>query len=99
MSYSREEIPREKIEEAINNSNSMIAASRYLGVSRDRFNRYAKKYGLFNPNQPGSYASMRNELDKKYNSSKCFQSSTSYGFKPGYTTKGLSDVCWGCSTF
>lgn len=53
MSYSREEIPREKIEEAINNSNSMIAAARYLGVSRDRFNRYAKKYGLFNPNQPG----------------------------------------------
>ena len=30
MSYSREEIPREKIEEAINNSNSMIAAARYL---------------------------------------------------------------------
>ena len=55
--------------------------------------------GNLNPNQPGSYASMRNELDKKQNSSKCFQSSTQNGFKPGYTTKGLSDVCWGCATF
>lgn len=55
--------------------------------------------GNLNPNQHGSYASMRNELDKKFGSSKCFQSSTHNGFKPGYTTKGLSDNCWGCSTF
>lgn len=55
--------------------------------------------GNLNLNQPGSYASMRNELDKKFSSSKCFQSTTSYGFKPGYTTKGLNDVCWGSSTF
>ena len=55
--------------------------------------------GNLNPNQPGSYASMRNELDKKFGSSKCFQSSTHNGFKPGYTTKGLSDNCRGCSTF
>ena len=55
--------------------------------------------GNLNPNQPGSYASMRNELDKKFGSSKCFQSSTHNGFKPGYTTKGLSDNCWGCMSF
>lgn len=55
--------------------------------------------GNLNPNQPGSYASMRNELDKKLGSSKCFQSSTHNGFKPGYTTKGLSDNCWGCMSF
>lgn len=55
--------------------------------------------GNLNPNQPGSYASMRSELDKKFGSSKCFQSSTQNGFKPGYTTKGISDNCWGCSTF
>ena len=55
--------------------------------------------GNLNPNQAGSYASMRAELDKKQNSSKCFQSSTPSGFKPGYTTKGLNDVCWGCATF
>ena len=55
--------------------------------------------GNLNPSQPGSYAYMRNELDKKYNSSKCFQSSTPSGFKPGSTTKGLSDVCWGSMTF
>lgn len=55
--------------------------------------------GNLNPNQAGSYASMRAELDKKQNSSKGFQASTSYGFKPGYTTKGLNDVCWDCATF
>ena len=39
------------------------------------------------------------ELDKKYASSKCFQASTSYGFQPGYTTKGLNDVKWDNATF
>jgi hypothetical protein len=55
--------------------------------------------GNLNPNQPGSFAALRNELDKKYASSKCFQASTSYGFQPGYTTKGLNDVKWGHATF
>lgn len=53
MSYSRKEITKEQIEEAIKNSSSMIGAARYLGVSRNRFNRYAKIYGLFEPNQSG----------------------------------------------
>lgn len=53
MSYSRKEITKEQIEEAIKNSSSMIGAARYLGVSRNRFNRYAKLYGLFEPNQSG----------------------------------------------
>lgn len=53
MSYSRKEISRETIQNAIEHTKSMAAAARYLQVSRDRFNRYAKKYGLFNPNQAG----------------------------------------------
>ena len=53
MSYNREEISKESIQEAIANTQSMAAAARYLGASRDRFNRYAKKYGLFKPNQSG----------------------------------------------
>lgn len=55
--------------------------------------------GNLNPNQAGSFASMRNELDQKQSSSKCFKSSTPSGFTPGYTTKGLNNVCWGCATF
>ena len=53
MSYDRSIIPEEKIREAISNTHSMIAAAKYLGVSRDRFNRYAKLYGLFVPNPSG----------------------------------------------
>lgn len=46
-------ISKEKIEEAINNTKSMIAAARFLNVSRDRFKRYANMYGLFKSNQSG----------------------------------------------
>lgn len=46
-------ISEEKIKEAINNTKSMIAAAKYLNVSRDRFKRYANKYGLYNPNPSG----------------------------------------------
>jgi Zn-dependent peptidase ImmA (M78 family) len=53
MAYSRDIISEEQIRDAIAHTQSMIAAARYLGVSRDRFNRYAKKYGLFKPNQAG----------------------------------------------
>ena len=53
--------------------------------------------GNLNPNQPGSYAAMRNELDKKQNSNKGFKSSFN-GFTPGSNTKGLGG-CWGCMTF
>lgn len=53
MSYSRKEISKETIQNAIEHTKSMAAAARYLQVSRDRFNRYAKKYGLFDPNQSG----------------------------------------------
>ena len=53
MSYDRSEISKHDIETAINNTKSMIAAANYMGVSRDRFKRYAIKYGLFNPNQSG----------------------------------------------
>lgn len=53
--------------------------------------------GNLNPNQPGSYAYMRNELDKAYGSSKIFKASTANGFTPGYTTKGLEGN-WGQMT-
>lgn len=55
--------------------------------------------GNLNPNQAGSFANIRAELDAKYKSSKGFQSSTSYGFQPGYTTKGLNNVAWDHATF
>lgn len=53
MSYSRKELTKEQVQEAIANTSSMIAAARYLSVSRDKFKRYAEKYGLFEPNQSG----------------------------------------------
>lgn len=53
--------------------------------------------GNLNPNQPGSYAYMRNELDKAYGSKKTFKASTPSGFTPGYTTKGLEGN-WGSMT-
>jgi len=55
--------------------------------------------GNLNPNVAGSYAYMRNELDQKQHSSKSFHAGTSYGFTPGYTTKGLNNVQWGVATF
>ena len=55
--------------------------------------------GNLNPNQAGSFANIRAELDAKTKSNKGFQATTSYGFKPGYTINGLKDVCWGCMTF
>ena len=53
MSYSRIELTKEQIIEAIKNTSSMISAARYLNVSRDKFNKFAKLYGLFEPNQSG----------------------------------------------
>lgn len=38
---------------AIDNTQSMSAAAKELGISYDTFRRYAQKYGLFNPNQSG----------------------------------------------
>lgn len=54
--------------------------------------------GNLNANQAGSYAYMRNELDKAYKSPKTFKSSTSYGFTPGYSNKAFGDG-WGTATF
>lgn len=42
MKHDRNEIPKHKIEEAVKNAHSMIAAAKYLNVSRDKFNKYAK---------------------------------------------------------
>ena len=53
MSYDRSIIEKETIKDAIEKTHSMAAAARYLHISRDRFNRYAKLYGLFHPNQSG----------------------------------------------
>lgn len=72
MSYNREIIPEESIREAIEHTNSMIAVAKYLGVSRDRFNRYAKLYGLFATNQPGK--GVRGE--RKYTNDEVFTHNT-----------------------
>lgn len=53
--------------------------------------------GNLNVNQPGSYAAMRKELDKAYAGNNTFTSSTTNGFKPGYTIKGLEGN-WGTMT-
>jgi hypothetical protein len=53
--------------------------------------------GNLNPNQPGSYAYMRNELDKAYGSSKTFKATTPSGFTPGFTIDGLEGN-WGQMT-
>lgn len=61
MSYNKKEISKEQIEEAINNTNSMIKAALYLNISRDKFKRYAEKYGLFKPNQSGKGISKKKQ--------------------------------------
>ena len=53
MKYNSSKLTKEQIIEAINNSKSMIGAARYLNVSRDKFNKFAKLYNLFIPNQSG----------------------------------------------
>ena len=45
-SHSRP-ILRAEIEEAQRNTNSNMAAARYLNVSYERYRRYAKLYGIF----------------------------------------------------
>ncbi len=51
MSRKPIKIAPEFIEEAINKSSSMKAASEYLDVTYSSFIRYAKKFGLYCPNQ------------------------------------------------
>jgi hypothetical protein len=53
MKYNKYELTKEQIEEAILNTQSMAAAAKYLGVSRNKFRAYADKYSLFSPNQAG----------------------------------------------
>ena len=71
MSYDRSIIEKEIIKEAIEKTHSMAAAARYLHVSRDRFNRYAKLYGLFKPNQSGKGVINLNE--RKYTNDDIFK--------------------------
>lgn len=53
MKYNNDKLTKEQIIDAINHSNSMIGAARYLNVSRDKFKRFAKLYNVFIPNQSG----------------------------------------------
>lgn len=53
MKYNKYELTKDQIEEAISNTQSMAAAAKYLGVSRNKFRSYADKYSLFSPNQAG----------------------------------------------
>lgn len=42
---------KDRIIEAINNTDSMIQAANYLGLERKTFNKMAKELGLYKPNQ------------------------------------------------
>lgn len=53
--------------------------------------------GNLNTNVPGTLGSMMKSLDAAYKSAGTFKASTSYGFTPGYTTKGLEGN-WGQMT-
>lgn len=53
MKHNRKNFTKEEIELAISNTKSMIGAARYLGISRDKFKRYAMTYNLYEPNQSG----------------------------------------------
>lgn len=44
---------REDFQKAIEATNSMREAARFLGMSYDTFKSYACRYGVFNPNQAG----------------------------------------------
>mgnify|MGYP002414217383 CR=1 FL=1 len=45
---------REDFEKAINETQSMAAAARLMGMSYDTFRKKAQHYGLFKPNQAGT---------------------------------------------
>lgn len=53
--------------------------------------------GNLDPNQPGSYAYMKNELDGAYKNNDNFKAETPTGFRPCFTTKGLEGL-WGLMT-
>lgn len=57
--YNNKEFTKEQIEEAVSKTKSMIGAARYLGLSRDKFNKLAKRYNLFEPNQSGKGTSKK----------------------------------------
>ena len=46
-------IPKGVIEQAILQSSSMSSAVQLVGCSYNTFKKYAKRYGLWNPNQSG----------------------------------------------
>ena len=92
MSYSRIELTKEQIIEAIKNTSSMISAARYLNVSRDKFNKFAKLYGLFEPNQSGK------DIQKKrsYTDEELFSNRT-YNIAQTVLIKRLKEIRdWKC---
>ena len=46
-------ISKERIEEAVNASNSMAAAAAYMKIHFSTFKKYAEMYGLYKPNPSG----------------------------------------------
>lgn len=53
--------------------------------------------GNLNPEQAGSYANMKKELDDSKKNTFNAGSDSYPGFVPGFTTKGL-EGCWQCMT-
>ena len=52
--YLQPPLPKGVIEQAILNSNSMSSACEKVGCSYNTFKKWAKKYGLWNPNKSGN---------------------------------------------
>ena len=51
--FQQPPLPKGIIEQAIQNSNSMSSACEKVGCSYNTFKKWAKEYGLWNPNQSG----------------------------------------------
>ena len=65
--FQQPPIPKGIIEQAILNSNSMTSACEIVGCSYNTFKKWAKRYGLWNPNQSGKGISKNKPYKILYN--------------------------------
>ena len=64
-------LPKGIIEQAILNSNSMTSACMKVGCSYNTFRKYAKRYGLWKPNQSGKGISKNKPYKPLYDNVDC----------------------------
>ena len=65
--FKQPPIPKGVIEQAIINSKSMTSACAKVGSSYNTFKKWAKAYGLWNPNQSGKGISKNKKYVPLYN--------------------------------